>query len=58
MKKVVFKIRFSKNEVLWSGAYKNGIDKPRQMVWLQVSIKTLEVYFEVSMFLITTSGRK
>ena len=58
MKKLVFKISFSKNEVLWSGAYKNRIDKPRQMVWSQFSIKILGVYFEASMFLITTSGRK
>ena len=58
MKKLWWKISFSKDEVLWGGAYKNGIDKPRQMVWSQFSIKILGVYFEVSMFLITTSGRK
>ena len=28
-------------QALWAGAYTNGSDKPRQMVWSQLSIKIL-----------------
>ena len=37
------KINFSKSQILWTGAYKNGIDKPRQIAWPQFSIKIVGV---------------
>ena len=42
------KINFSKSQTLSSVAYKNTIDKPRQMTWSQFFIKMVGVYFRKS----------
>ena len=42
------KISFSKSQTLWGVAYKNRIDKPRQMAWSQFSIKMVRVHFHNS----------
>ena len=42
------KINFSKSQTLWDVAYKNRIDKPKQMVWSQFSIKMSGVQFNNS----------
>ena len=42
------KINFSKCQTLWGVAYKNTIDKPRQMAWSEFSIKVVGVHFHNS----------
>ena len=42
------RISFSKNQTLQSVTYKTSIDKPRQMIWSQFSIKMVGVYFHNS----------
>ena len=42
------KIKLSKSQDLWDGAYKNRIDEPGQVKWLQFSIKKLGVNFGYS----------
>ena len=42
------KINFSKTQTFWSAAYKNRIDKPRQIAWSQFSIKMVVVHFHNS----------
>ena len=39
------KIIFSKRQTLLAGTYKYRIHKPRQLTWLQFSIKIVEVLF-------------
>ena len=38
-------INFSKSQTLWAVAYKNRIDKPRQIAWYNTSSKWLEYIF-------------
>ena len=39
------KLNFSKSQTLWSVAYKNRADKPRQMAWSQFGTKIVGAHF-------------
>ena len=39
-------MNFSKCQILWGVAYKNRINKSRQMAWSQFSIKMVGVHFD------------